>query len=352
MTTRRVRDTDLPGAGRGRRGVGLGFALTVVVAAPVALLLSWPQAVRAERLPVVAQLIAFRPVLAIALLVGAALCTLIAPARRRWSIAAAMAVVLVAAAGTNAAVLLARGGTVLEADVAGEGEGEGDLTVLAWNTLGGAASPASIAQLVIETDADIVSLPETDEAAATEVARLVALEGKTMTADTTRGADGDSAIPTSVLISAELGDYRHDADAGSTPDLPSGVWKPVDGTGPRIVAAHPLPPLPGMFGQWSDGLDWVTDHCTEPDVIVAGDLNATIDHFGATLAGCRDAALQSAGAASGTWPASAPVWLASPIDHVLVGSAWEVRAASVITSSDGAGSDHRPIVAVVSPAAR
>ncbi len=354
MTTRRVRDTDPPDEGRGRRGLRLGFTLTVVVAAPIALLLSWPQAVRAERLPVVAQLIAFRPVLAIALLVGAALCTLIALARRHWSIAAAMAVVLVAAAGTNAAVLVVRGGAVLEAGVAGEGEGEGegDLTVLAWNTLGGAASPQSIAQLVIETDADIVSLPETDEAAVTEVARLVALEGKTMTADTTRGADGDSAIPTSVLISAELGDYRHDADAGSTPDLPSGVWEPVDGTGPRIVAAHPLPPLPGMFGQWSDGLDWVTDHCTEPDVIVAGDLNATIDHFGARLDGCRDAALQSAGAASGTWPVSAPVWLASPIDHVLVGSAWEVRAASVITSSDGAGSDHRPIVAVVSPAAR
>jgi endonuclease/exonuclease/phosphatase (EEP) superfamily protein YafD len=347
MTMTSGPDTDVP---REQRGVPLGFVLTIVLGAPVALLLSWPQAVMAERLPVIAQLISFRAALAIALLVGAALFALIAFVRRRWSISAALAVVLVAAAVANAGVLVARSGS--EAESEGAAKTEGDLTVLAWNTLGGGASPQSIARLVIETDADIVSLPETDEAAVAEVARLVALEGRTMTFDTTRGANGDSAVPTSVLISAELGEYRHDADAGSTPDLPSGVWEPVDGTGPWIVAAHPLPPLPGMFAQWTAGLDWVTDHCAEPDVIIVGDLNATIDHFGAALDGCRDAALESGDAASGTWPASAPTWLASPIDHVLVGSAWEVRTASVITATDGAGSDHRPIVAVLSPAAR
>lgn len=348
MMTTSTQAPNLPHERRERRRVRLGFVLTIVLGAPVALLLSWPQAVLAERLPVVAQLIAFRAVLAIALLVAAVVFGLIAVVRRRRSVAAALAVLLIAAAAANAAVLFARGGggaTPVSAS-------EGDLTVLAWNTLGGAASPQSIARLVIETDADIVSLPETDETAVAEVARLVALEGRTMTFDTTRGAEGDSDIPTSLLLSAELGEYRIDADAGSTPDLPSGVWEPVDGTGPRIVAAHPLPPLPGMFRQWSAGLDWVVDHCTEADVIVAGDLNATIDHFGSSLGGCRDTALESGAAASGTWPASAPTWLASPIDHVLVGSAWEVRQASVITTHDGAGSDHRPIVAVVSPVAR
>lgn len=350
MTTTTAQDTDVPRERRGRRRVRLGFVLTIILGAPVALVLSWPQAVMAERLPGVAQVIAFRAPLTIALLVGALLFALVAVARRRWSSAAALALVLVAAAVANTAVLLARGGG--GALPAASAAAAGDVTVLAWNTLGGGASPQSIAQLVVETDADIVSLPETDEAAVAEVARLVALEGTSMTFDTTRGVRGDSDIPTSVLISAALGDYRLDAEAGSTPDLPSGVWEPVDGTGPRIVAAHPLPPLPGVLGQWTAGLDWVADLCAESDVIVAGDLNATIDHLGTVLDGCRDAAVDSGAAARGTWPASAPTWLASPIDHVLVGSAWEVREAAVITATDGAGSDHRPIVAVLSPAAR
>ncbi|WP_435746212.1 endonuclease/exonuclease/phosphatase family protein [Microbacterium sp. PMB16] len=328
----------------GRRRQRLGFVIALVLGAPVALLLSWPQALGSERLPVVAQLISFRAGLAIALFVGALLFAVIARVRRGWSISAALAVLLVAASLTNVGVLLARGGG--SGDMASSDDAE-DLTVLVWNTLGGAASPASIARLVIETDADIVSLPETDETAVTEVARLVALEGKTMSADTTRGPEGDSDVPTSLLISADLGEYRLDETAGSTPDLPSGVWVPVDGTGPRIVAAHPLPPLPGMSDQWSAGLDWIGARCTEPDVIVAGDLNATVDHFGSAIDGCRDAASVSGASSTGTWPASAPGWLSAPIDHVLVGAAWEVRAASVITAADGVGSDHRPIVAVV-----
>lgn len=341
MTTASAQDADLPHARRGRWGLRLGFVLTAVLGAPVALLLSWPQAVGAERLPGVAQLISFRAALAIGFLVMGLVLAAIARARRRWSIAAALAVLLFAASAVNAGVLLARGsGGALPGSA-----GEGELTVVAWNTLGGAASPQTIARLVIETDADIVSLPETDEAAVAEVARLVALAGKTMTSDTTRGADGASDIPTSVLITDELGDYRMDEDAGSTPGLPSGVWEPVDGMGPRIVAAHPVPPLPGMFDDWRGGLEWVADRCADPEVVVVGDLNATVDHLGAALDGCRDAALEARAAADGTWPAAAPPWLAAPIDHVLVGSAWQVRGTTVIT--DAGGSDHRPIVAVI-----
>ncbi|WP_223628369.1 endonuclease/exonuclease/phosphatase family protein [Microbacterium sp. EST19A] len=346
MTTASAQDPDLPHPRRGRRGVRLGFVLTAIVGAPVALLLSWPQAVSAERLPGIAQLISFRAGLAIALLVAGLVFAALARAHRRWSVAAALAVLLVAASAANAGVVLARGGGGVPTASAGPDE----LTVVAWNTLGGAASPQSIARLVIETDADIVSLPETDETAVAEVARLVALEGKAMTADTTRGADDDSDIPTSVLIADELGDYRMDEDAGSTPGLPSGVWEPVDGSGPHIVAAHPLPPLPGMFDDWRGGLEWVADRCTDPEAVIVGDLNATVDHLGAALDGCRDAALETGAATDGTWPAAAPLWLAAPIDHVLVGSAWEVRGATVIT--DAAGSDHRPIVAVISPVPR
>lgn len=43
-----------------------------------------------------------------------------------------------------------------------------------------------------------------------------------------------------------------------------------------------------------------------------------------------------------------PAALAAPIDHVLVGSAWIVRGFEMPTDFDDAGSDHRPVVAVLS----
>ncbi|WP_292680400.1 hypothetical protein [Microbacterium sp. SCN 69-37] len=41
-----------------------------------------------------------------------------------------------------------------------------------------------------------------------------------------------------------------------------------------------------------------------------------------------------------------PTWLASPIDHVLVGSSWRVLGFQVITDIRP-GSDHRAVVAVL-----
>lgn len=99
---------------------------------------------------------------------------------------------------------------------------------------------------------------------------------------------------------------------------------------------------------------WIADLCGDGEVIVAGDLNATVDHFaglgvdGGTIGGCCDAAAEAGSAAAGTWPVRLPVGLASPIDHVLVGSAWEVNGFAVLPDFDDAGSDHRPIVATVS----
>ncbi|KTR93270.1 hypothetical protein NS220_13200, partial [Microbacterium testaceum] len=90
------------------------------------------------------------------------------------------------------------------------------------------------------------------------------------------------------------------------------------------------------------------------DVILAGDLNSTLDHLaglgrdGGTVGECRDAAAEAGAAAVGTWPVRLPTGLAAPIDHVLVGSAWEVRGFEVRTDFDDAGSDHRPIVATLS----
>lgn len=326
-----------------RRSRGIPLFATLVVSAPVGVLIAWPQAFGAQLTPIIAQLLAFRGLVAIALLVLAGGAAVVAVLRRRWSIAAGIAIILGATSLTSGAILASRS--------AGETVPNGDLVVVSWNTLGGAVSPESIAELIVATDADIVTLPETDAVAVAETARIVSLSGREMWADTAYGETGDSWIPTSVLIATDLGQYRVDEAAGSTPGLPSGVWRPLNGIGPTIVAAHPLPPSLEDMAGWRAGLEWVATQCGEPDVIVAGDLNATIDHLsalgrGESLIGdCRDAASESGAAAAGSWPTSLPVWLASPIDHVLVGSAWAVHEVAVDSSFDDRGSDHRPIIA-------
>lgn len=324
----------------------VGLLATLLVGLPVAVLLVWPQAFGAQQAPIISQLVAFRAPLAIGLGVVTLGAAAVAVFRRRWGIAAGLAIVLGAASLANGALLLSRG-----ADAAIRGDG--DLTVLAWNTQGGATPPEDVARLIRATGADIVSLPEMDDDAAAEVARLAARDGRSMTPDTTYGETGDSWIPTSVLIADDLGAYRQDTSVGSTPGLPSAVWRPADGSGPTIVAAHPAPPLVETFGEWKAGLRWIADQCDAPEVIVAGDLNATIDHLsglgadgGSLIGHCQDAALQAHAGSVGTWPADLPPWIGSPIDHVLVGSGWTARSVQVVTSSRG-GTDHRPIVAVL-----
>lgn len=322
------------------------FFVTLVLGAALAVIAVWPQLVGAQRLQVVAQLIPFRGPLALAFAVLAAIAALVAVLRRRWAVSAALAIVLAAAAIGNGAVLLTRG--------FGGSTADGEVVVAAWNTYGGGASPDSIARLVRETGADVVVLPETDAVAAATVIDILSGDGIAMTAVTREADPGDDPIPTSLLLAASMGPYALDESAGSTPGVPSGVYRPVGGDGPTIVAAHPLPPLPLIMTEWTEGMDWVAAQCTGPDVILAGDLNSTLDHLAglgegeATVGGCRDAAADAGAAALGTWPVRLPTGLAAPIDHVLVGSAWDVRSFEVRTDFDTAGSDHRPIVATLS----
>lgn len=328
-----------------RRRGWVPFIATLVVCTPLVVLLAWPQLFGVQTTLIVAQLVAFRLPIAIVLALGAAAFGAAAILRRRWGVAAGLAVALAVTSIGSTGVVVVRG--------LGGSLPVGDLTVVAWNTQGGAASPERIARFLLDSHADIVSLPEMGEVAVAEVARLMSLEGVQMNADTAYGETGYSDIPTSVLISDDLGEYRIDASAGSTPRLPSAVLRPVDGEGPTIIAAHPMPPFPFSMGAWRSGLQWVADRCTDADTIVAGDLNATLDHLaglgvdGGTVGECRDAARETGAAGVGSWPSSAPSWLAAPIDHVLVGSAWKVRGFEVVTSVDDAGSDHRPVVAVL-----
>ncbi|MDF2666642.1 MAG: hypothetical protein K0R81_2492 [Microbacterium sp.] len=323
-----------------------GLIVTLALGGALAVLAVWPQLVGAQRLQGVAQLIPFRGILALGFAALAVVAGVIAVLRRRWGVAAGLAIVLAAASLGNGAVLVVRG--------AGAPAADGELVVVAWNTYGGGASPESIARLVRETGADVVSLPETDADAAAEVVGILSRDGIRMTPATLEAAPGDDPVPTTLLVTESMGPYVLDLSAGSTPGVPSGVFRPAQGGGPTLVAAHPLPPLPLIMTDWTEGMDWVAAQCASPDVILAGDLNSTLDHLsglgrnGGTVGECRDAAAEAGAAAVGTWPVRLPTALAAPIDHVLVGTAWEVRGFEVRTDFDDAGSDHRPIVATLS----
>ena len=73
---------------------------------------------------------------------------------------------------------------------------------------------------------------------------------------------------------------------------------------------------------WRPGLQWLADRCAGQNVIIAGDLNSTLDHYtglgidGGDLGRCHDAARATGDAAVGTWPAILPPLLGAPIDHV------------------------------------
>ncbi|MFC4137123.1 MULTISPECIES: endonuclease/exonuclease/phosphatase family protein [unclassified Microbacterium] len=319
-------------------------ALTAGIVMFVAI--TWPQALGVHRVFGVAQLIAFRPALVVGLFVIALIIggiALVMKRRTRRVVTLVVAGSFLVAALAQAAVLGARGWGSSSARTANVSTlAQDGLTVLSWNAQGGATSAQDIAALALTVRPDVIALPETDAVAADEVRAILAEHGLTMSSSTV----GDR-IPTSVLISTMLGSYRLDASRGSTPGLPSGVWLPDDETSPPIVVAHPMPPLPGSMSEWRQGLDWMMEQCQSlgESVVVAGDLNATVDHLG-DVPGCSDAAAASSQAASGTWPSTAPQALASPIDHVLLGVKWRVLDVKIV-DTPGSGSDHRPIVAVL-----
>lgn len=329
-------------------------ALVTVGVAIALLVFAWPQLFSVARSPVVAQVVALRGLgiaVALVLVVVFTLFALLAPAARRFL--ASLAVVLLAFCAINAAVLATRG----FGNLAFETPNDSTLTVLSWNTLGDAPGAAVIAELALQSEADVVALPETTEAAGEQIAALMAQGGHPVQVLTVAYDEVSKARSTTLLISNDLGDYDVDDTLTTTAQLPSVVATPADGSGPTIVAVHALAPIPPMEGQWESDLRWTAAACAGDNVILAGDFNATIDHFGglthadgAVLGNCADAAMATDNAAVGTWPTALPPLLGAPIDHVLTTPNWRVTGMRVIESHDGYGSDHRPILVQLSPA--
>lgn len=333
-----------------RRILSAAVLLALAVVLVVAL---WPQLLGLEQTPVIAQLVSLRAAavaLAAALVVVFTLVALASGSLRRF--AASAALLLLVFCAVSVAVLATRG-------FGGGGfqtTAPGDVVVLSWNTLGDAPGAETIAELAQEVEADVVVLPETSAETAGIVAAILTSAGRPMQALHLSLDDISKARTTSLLISLELGEYRREDSAGTTETLPSVLAVPVDGTGPRIIAAHPVAPIPGEMAAWRQGLQWLADRCAGQNVILAGDLNSTLDHYtglgtdGGDLGRCHDAARATGDAAVGTWPAILPQLIGAPIDHVMATSDWEIVGFRVIGAQDGQGSDHRPVVAQLRPA--
>lgn len=338
----------------------VGAAAVLVVAFGLAVL-AWPELFGLQRVQPVAQAVSFRAVAAAAALLAGIIATLFALLVRATRVPIALvAVLLLAFAATDGGILATRGFLARGF----EKPTDSSISVLSWNTLGGAPGAKTIAEVVAETRPDVIALPETTKETADEVAELARAEGLEYTAHTVAYDEISPARSTSLLLADHLGSYTVDAETITTQVLPSVVAVP-DGGGPTIVAAHAVAPTPGNIVDWRTDLGWLAEQCAGPDVIVAGDFNATLDHFAGLetarddvegepaatdLGSCRDAGLLAGSAAIGTWPASVPALLGTAIDHVLATPGWRVTGYRVLTDQDGSGSDHRPVLAQLTPA--
>lgn len=332
----------------------LGWAFLLGTAALVAVLL-WPQAFGLQNQWIAAHVVALRGAAALCAAVASVLFVVLALGRSARRFGAAMAAILMLFAVGNAAVLAVRGVGSGGAPAAAASD---SVTVLSWNTLGEVPDAATIADLALEEGADVVVLPETTAPLGEQVAIAMRDGGSPMWVHTQFFDQVAKARSTTLLISPDLGDYRVvSADApgppGNTNTLPTVVADPVSGTGPRIVAVHAVAPIRWELRNWRSDLDWLAEQCTGEDVIMAGDFNATVDHFagrgtdGGDLGRCADAAAAGGAGGLGTWPTGVPPLLGSPIDHVMSTPAWTVEGFRVIEGLDDAGSDHRPVVATL-----
>ncbi|MBW0254982.1 endonuclease/exonuclease/phosphatase family protein [Cellulomonas sp. PS-H5] len=347
----------------------LAAGVLLLAAAAVVVLLAPDRLGLADRSPV-AQLVALRGLVA-CLLVGGAVLLVGAVAgwrqvagragvrRPGWRLPLALAAVLVLGAAAQGAVVVGRG-------VDGSGPGpaaDGELVVLSFNTFG-VVDVDDLTALVEQQDADLVVLAETSASTARAVARALTDSGRPTTA---LAADSESTRVDGValLVRDSLGGYTQSSAglpatelgtfaavrAGEEPAAGAGaeaVRRPATAPAPDVVvAAHTrAPSAESSMPDWRAHAAGIAEVCrSTPGAIVAGDLNATLDHPGLDdLGPCVDAAAEVGAAGLGTWPADVPRVLAAPIDHVLVdGRAWRVTAFGVL---DRVGaSDHRPVVA-------
>jgi len=325
-------------------------AVIVLAVALVLLVIGWPQLLGLEQVDGVLQVVALRGACALMAIVLVVLLLLaMAAARRARRFLGAFVVLLVAFIALQGVALGSRG--LVPGSIAAAGDTT--ITVLSWNTKGGAVPAQELAELATQSEADVIALPETTARYAGEVRDLLVAARGEWQLFTAAYDEISPARSTSLLVSRRLGAYTSNTEQATTGQLPSVVAMPADGDGPTIVAVHAVSPTDPTT--WRNDIAWLADACAAgDDVIMAGDFNSTIDHWAhhidtsvprARLGACLDAAEAGGQGGQGTWPTNVPALLGSPIDHVLASAGWRFVGFRVIGAEDDAGSDHRPILA-------
>jgi len=317
---------------RPRRRYGLAIAAALFALIAVALVL--PDVVRLDRISPFSQLVAFRPLIAAAAAVLAVVLGLLTIRfHGAWPFAAVLGVVVAVAA------VLVVPRTINTATSSAPEQGR-QYTVLAFNAYFGRADANALTEVIRTQRPDIVALAESGPKFRDRIAPLVQPLGyRTLTIDDGRGSEVGGMT---ALAASRLGDVKA-SRASDTPfpyvELGGGELGELS-----FVGVHPVPPVPGRVPQWRADLAALSRWCSgDTPAIIAGDLNATLDHsvLREAIQGCSDAAAQQGASLVATWPSNQPRWLGPQIDHVLVTEGITAQTFEVL---DIPGSDHRAIL--------
>ncbi|HEY2225840.1 endonuclease/exonuclease/phosphatase family protein [Actinomycetospora sp.] len=328
------------------RTPGVGSVIGALVVAALASVVLFPEVLGLDDRSPFAQIVAFRPQLAVAAVAVAALGALGAWTRRSGpdGLVVALALGLVGVIGLADVGSRAAGSAAAVGD-GGTGDG---LVVLSLNTYKGQADPDSLADLIRSRSPDLVALPESRGDTRRRLAsRLDDDQGgsgyRSYSAD-----DADDASGMTVFVKSSLGRPTVSQDrSGTYPsvvvDLPRSA--PGVASGLRFVAVHPRSPRPGGTGSWARDVSGLSRWCDAGrPTIVAGDMNSSEDQrvFSDATAGCSDAGSDTGDGLTGTWPSWLPGFLGAQIDHVLTADGPHPIAFEVVPA---AGTDHRAVLA-------
>ncbi len=218
------------------------------------------------------------------------------------------------------------------------------LTVLSFNTLKAGADGNELADLIKQSEPDVLVLVETSEPLHQKLQALGALEHLPYrTAEVPPGGERDTVIFSKTPLKERVGELGTDTTGWySLPvvDLET-TYGPV-----TVAGIHIFPPL-GDGAKWKHGFDAVTDWAARQDssqVILAGDFNAVRAHpeLRRLSSNFPDA--------DGLWPSSSwPADRAFPtligIDHILARG----MSSTTFSSHGVSGSDHLAIRATLQP---
>lgn len=217
-----------------------------------------------------------------------------------------------------------------------------ELTVLVANVLLGRADPGALAATVARERPDVVVLPEAGVAYLDRLLPL--LPGYRGWSSVPRGVPDQRG--TLVLAAPRAGDL--DVRPGEGMRLPHlEVTGGLLGTRTLYAVHTSAPTNPRWTGLWAGELALIGEWTrARPTPVVAGDLNAVVDHrrLRDAVGGCVDATDGTGRGLVATFPSSLPRWAGIRIDHVLVPRGSVTRRHVVL---DTPGSDHRAVLVTV-----